>query len=79
MKIEATLKIREYRGFQIQLHPGQNGWSVEVWRKERLLQAVPDPDDPEGLFHSEALAMQAAKDWIDSSYRKPVPYIGRMP
>jgi hypothetical protein len=64
------MKIREHRGFQIQVQEGGKGYIAEVYRKERLLQTLSNPDDPAGQFHASEIAIQAAKEWIERTYPK---------
>ena len=64
------MKIREHRGFQIQVQEGGEGYTAEVYRKERLLRTILNPDDPTGRFRTSVIAIQAAKEWIDQTYPK---------
>jgi len=64
------MKIREHRGFQIQVLEGGKGYTAEVYRKEKLLRTISNPDDPAGQFHASEIAIQSAKEWIDRTYPK---------
>ena len=72
------MNIREYEGFQIQIHEAGTGYIAEVYRKGNLLRTIRDqePGAEEPPFQSRALAFEAAKEWIDQTYSRRIKYKG---
>ncbi|HBI47793.1 MAG TPA: hypothetical protein DDX93_03635 [Smithella sp.] len=62
------MKIREHRGFQIQVHGRVDCFTVEIHRKDKLLYTVLNPDTLDGCFNTSTAAIQAALEWIDHTY-----------
>jgi hypothetical protein len=60
-----TMQIHEHRGFNIEVHRVEEGYIAEVYRKGKLIHSVSHDD---GQFHSHALAIEAAREWIDRIY-----------
>ena len=73
------MKISEYRGFQIQVCSEGSRIIVEVYRKEKLIHTIQDSDEPGGRFRSNSMAIEAVRDWIDSTYPKDkIRYFGEI-
>lgn len=62
------MKIREYRGFQTQIHESGARFTAEIYRKDKLIYTVLNPDTLDGCFSASAVAIQAALEWIDHTY-----------
>jgi hypothetical protein len=62
------MKIREHRGFQIQIHGRVDRYTAEIYRKDKLLYTALNPDTFDGCFKTSAAAIQAALEWIDHTY-----------
>jgi hypothetical protein len=60
-----TMQIHEHRGFSIEVHRLEEGYVSEVYRKGKLIHTVCHDDSQ---FHSHALAIEAAREWIDRTY-----------
>jgi hypothetical protein len=60
-----TMQIHEHRGFNIEVHKVEEGYVSEVYRKGKLIHTVRHDDSQ---FHSHALAIEAAREWIDRTY-----------
>jgi hypothetical protein len=61
------MQIREHRGFNITVHDSGKGYVSEIYRKGKLIHTVHNENGHE-WFHNHALAMEAARDWIDRTY-----------
>jgi len=59
------MQIHEHRGFSIEVHKVGEGYVTEIYRKGKLIHTVSHDD---GEFHSQALAIEAAREWIDKTY-----------
>ena len=59
------MQIHEHRGFNIEVHKVEEGYVSEIYRKGKLIHTVSHKDSP---FHSQALAIEAAREWIDRTY-----------
>ena len=59
------MQIHEHGGFNIEVHRLEEGYISEVYRKGKLIHTV-SPDDSQ--FHSPALAIEAAREWIHRTY-----------
>jgi hypothetical protein len=59
------MQIHEHRGFSIEVHRVAEGYVSEVYRRGKLIHTVSHDDSQ---FHSHALAIEAAKEWIDRTY-----------
>jgi archaeosine-15-forming tRNA-guanine transglycosylase len=70
------MQIHEHRGFNIEVHRVEEGYVPEIYRKGKLIQTVRHDDSP---FHSHALAIEAAREWIDSTYPpERIKYFGEV-
>ena len=56
------MQIHEHRGFSIEVHRAGEGYVSEVYRKGKMIHTVSFDDSQ---FHSPALAIEAAREWID--------------
>jgi hypothetical protein len=73
------MRIEEYRGFQIQVYNKGNRVIAEVYRKDKLIHTIRDSEEPGEHFRSSFMALEAVKDWIDSTYPKEkIRYFGEM-
>jgi hypothetical protein len=73
------MRIEEYRGFQIQIYNKGNRVIAEVYRKDKLIHTIQDSEEPGVHFKSNFMAVEAVKDWIDSTYPKDrTRYFGEM-
>jgi hypothetical protein len=71
------MNIREYEGFQIQIHNEGSGHIAEVYRKVNLLKTVRDEKGADVFpFKTITLAFEAARGWIDQTYPKRIKYKG---
>ena len=55
------MQIHEHRGFIIEVHKVEEGYVSEIYRKGKLIHTVSHKD-------SHALAIEAAREWIDRTY-----------
>jgi hypothetical protein len=70
------MHIHEHRGFNIEVHRIEEEYVSEIYRKGNLIHTV-DHDD--GQFHSQALAIEAAREWIDRTYPQGrIKYFGEV-
>jgi hypothetical protein len=60
-----TMQIQEHRGFSIEVHKVGEGYAPEIYRKGKLVHTVGHKDSQ---FYSHALAVEAAREWIDKTY-----------
>jgi archaeosine-15-forming tRNA-guanine transglycosylase len=63
--LSKTMQIHEHRGFSIEVHSVEEGYVSEVYRKGKLIHTVSHDDSQ---FQSHALAIEAAREWIDRTY-----------
>ena len=69
--------IREYEGFQVQIHSKGAGYFAEIYHKEKLLKSIHDDQGNRALlFSGSMLALEAAKEWIDRMYSKRIRFKG---
>ena len=59
------MQIHEHRGFSIEVHREEEGYFSEVYREGKLMHTV-SRDGRQ--FHSHAVAIEAAREWIDKTY-----------
>ena len=59
------MQLHEHRGFNIEVHKIGEGYVSEVYRKGKLIHTVSHDDSQ---FPSHALAIEAARGWIDKTY-----------
>ncbi|MGO9137151.1 MAG: hypothetical protein ACLP9S_00715 [Syntrophales bacterium] len=59
------MQIHEHRGFSIDVHKVGEGYVSEIYRKGNLIHTVRHDDSQ---FQSHALAIEAAREWIDRKY-----------
>jgi hypothetical protein len=59
------MQIHEHRGFNIEVHKVEEGYFSEIYRKGKLIRTVRNNGNQ---FHSHALAIEAAREWIDKTY-----------
>jgi hypothetical protein len=59
------MQIHERRGFRLEVHRLGEGYVSEVYREGKLIHTVCNHDSQ---FHSHALAIEAAREWIDRTY-----------
>jgi hypothetical protein len=64
-ELRKTMQIHEHRGFNIEVHKLDEGYVSEIYRKGKPIHTVSHDDSP---FHSHALAIEAAREWIDGTY-----------
>ncbi|MGO9136505.1 MAG: hypothetical protein ACLP9S_08475 [Syntrophales bacterium] len=70
------MQIHEHRGFNIEVHRLDEGYVSEVYRKGNLIHTVSGDN---GKFQSRALAVEAAREWIDRTYPLGrIKYFGEM-
>ena len=62
------MQMRDHKGFNIELHEAGEGYISEIYRKGNLVHTVRSDDGPDGKFHSPALAIEAAREWINHTY-----------
>jgi hypothetical protein len=59
------MQLHEHRGFSIEIHRAGEGYISEIYRKGKLIHTVSHKDRQ---FQSHALAVEAAREWIDRTY-----------
>jgi hypothetical protein len=59
------MQIHEHRGFTIEVHGVEEGYVSEIYRKGNLIHTV---GLDKSQFHSHALAIEAAREWIEKTY-----------
>ena len=64
-KSKNTMKIHEHRGFNIEVQKVEEGYISEIYRKGKRIRTV---RHDKSQFHSQALAIEAAREWIDRTY-----------
>jgi len=62
------MHIREHRGFNIQVYESGNGYVLEIYRKGKLIHTAYNENGQNGRFHSPALVIEAARNWINCTY-----------
>jgi hypothetical protein len=66
--ISKAMQARDHRGFNIEIHKAREGYIAEIYRKGKLVHTVGIDKSPDGTLHSPALAIEAAREWIDHTY-----------
>jgi hypothetical protein len=59
------MQLHEHRGFNIEVHKVEEGYVSEIYRKGKLIHTVSHKNSQ---FHIQALAIEAAREWIDNTY-----------
>jgi hypothetical protein len=59
------MQIHGHRGFGVEVHRVGEGYVSDIYRKGNLIYMVCHDDSQ---FHSHALAIEAAREWIDKTY-----------
>ncbi|MGC9975441.1 MAG: hypothetical protein ABSC57_01795 [Syntrophales bacterium] len=59
------MQIHEHGGFSIEVHKVEECYVSEIYRKGKPIHTVRNDDSQ---FHSQALALEAAREWIDRTY-----------
>ncbi|MGZ3938182.1 MAG: hypothetical protein ACXVLT_05710 [Flavisolibacter sp.] len=62
------MQVRHHRGFNIEVHKAGEGYISEIYHKGKLVHVIRNDNDHDGKFHSAALAIEAAREWIDHTY-----------
>jgi hypothetical protein len=66
--IKKAMQIRDHRGFNIEVRKAGEGYIAEIYRKGKLVHTVGIDEGQDGTLHSPALAIEAAREWIDRTY-----------
>jgi hypothetical protein len=73
------MRIKDYRGFQIQVYSKGTRIIAEVYRKEKLIHTIQNSEELGEHFRSSLMALETAKDWIDHTYPKDkIRYFGEI-
>ena len=68
------MQIHEHRGFSIDVHKAEEEYISEIYRKGKVIHTVGHDGSQ---FHSQALAIEAAREWIDRTYPpRRIKYFG---
>jgi len=59
------MQIHEHRRFNMEVQKVEEGYVAEIYRKGNLILTVRNDDSQ---FHNHALAIEAARAWIDRTY-----------
>jgi len=62
------MQTHEHREFNIEAYKLGEEYISMIYRKGKLVHEVCNDDDPDGRFHSHALAIEATREWIDHTY-----------